>query len=78
MASIHRRPYFRLSLCVAQAGPTIDAMADDKTMERSRYRVIVIGGGHAGAEAAWAAANLLAEPHAVALVTLDPAKIGVM
>jgi tRNA uridine 5-carboxymethylaminomethyl modification enzyme len=47
-----------------------------------RYRVIVIGGGHAGAEAAWAAANLLpAErfgPGAVALVTIDPAKIGVM
>ncbi len=54
---------------------------------RQDYRVIVIGGGHAGAEAAWAAANLLppqtrpgsAEPRAtVALVTLDPAKIGVM
>ncbi|MDQ7013444.1 MAG: FAD-dependent oxidoreductase [Planctomycetota bacterium] len=54
---------------------------------RQNYRVIVIGGGHAGAEAAWAAANLLppqtrrgsAEPRAtVALVTLDPAKIGVM
>ncbi|HMN40821.1 MAG TPA: FAD-dependent oxidoreductase [Phycisphaerales bacterium] len=45
---------------------------------RDRYRVIVIGGGHAGVEAAWAAANLLPEPHSVALVTLDPAKIGVM
>ncbi len=54
---------------------------------RQDYRVIVIGGGHAGAEAAWAAANLLppeprpgsAEPRAtVALVTLDPATIGVM
>ncbi|MEN0020906.1 MAG: tRNA uridine-5-carboxymethylaminomethyl(34) synthesis enzyme MnmG, partial [Planctomycetota bacterium] len=46
------------------------------------YRVIVIGGGHAGVEAAWAAANMLAgEPDAagsVALVTLDPGKIGVM
>ncbi len=38
----------------------------------------MIGGGHAGVEAAWAAANLLGEPSAVALVTLDPAKIGVM
>jgi len=55
-----------------------------------RYEVIVIGGGHAGVEAAWAAANLLgtsplrgetrhgvASP-TVALVTLDPSKIGVM
>ncbi|MBC7835517.1 MAG: tRNA uridine-5-carboxymethylaminomethyl(34) synthesis enzyme MnmG [Phycisphaerales bacterium] len=46
------------------------------------FQVIVIGGGHAGVEAAWAAANLLpvAPNHAptVALVTLDPAKIGVM
>ncbi|HZW09433.1 MAG TPA: FAD-dependent oxidoreductase [Phycisphaerales bacterium] len=45
---------------------------------RTEYRVIVIGGGHAGVEAAWAAANLLPEPGSVALVTLDPAKIGVM
>ena len=37
-----------------------------------------IGGGHAGAEAAWAAANLLPERASVALVTTDPAKIGVM
>jgi tRNA uridine 5-carboxymethylaminomethyl modification enzyme len=46
------------------------------------YNVIVIGGGHAGAEAAWAAANLLdpraGKPATVALVTLDPAKVGVM
>ncbi len=48
-----------------------------------RYEVIVIGGGHAGVEAAWAAANLL-PTHGqdaratVALVTLDPSKIGVM
>ena len=39
------------------------------------YDVIVIGGGHAGAEAAWAAANLGAR---VALVTMDPTKIGAM
>jgi len=38
---------------------------------------VVIGGGHAGVEAAWAAAHL--SPNAcVALVTLDPTKIGVM
>ncbi|MEZ6241754.1 MAG: tRNA uridine-5-carboxymethylaminomethyl(34) synthesis enzyme MnmG [Phycisphaerales bacterium] len=43
-----------------------------------RYRVIVVGGGHAGVEAAWAAANLLPEPAGIALVTLAPAKVGVM
>ena len=42
------------------------------------YKVIVIGGGHAGAEAAWAAANLLREPGSVALVTANPARIGAM
>lgn len=39
------------------------------------FDLIVIGGGHAGAEAAWAAANLGAR---TALVTMDPAKIGTM
>ncbi len=40
-----------------------------------QFDVVVIGGGHAGAEAAWAAANTGAS---VALLTLDPSKIGVM
>jgi tRNA uridine 5-carboxymethylaminomethyl modification enzyme len=52
-----------------------------RVIER-RHQVIVIGGGHAGAEAAWVAANLLPAdrfgPGAVALVTIDPSKIGVM
>ena len=39
------------------------------------YDVIVIGGGHAGAEAAWAVANLGAN---VALITMNPDKIGAM
>ena len=48
-------------------------------MKASRFQVIVIGGGHAGLEAAWSAANALGgAPGSVALVTLDPAKIGVM
>ncbi len=47
-------------------------------MSMHRYEVVVVGGGHAGVEAAWSAANALGRPHAVALVTLDPAKIGVM
>jgi tRNA uridine 5-carboxymethylaminomethyl modification enzyme len=42
------------------------------------FDVIVIGGGHAGAEAAWAAANVLGRPGSVALVTQDPATVGVM
>jgi tRNA uridine 5-carboxymethylaminomethyl modification enzyme len=42
------------------------------------FEVLVIGGGHAGVEAAWAAANLLPGPGTVALVTIDPTKIGVM
>ncbi len=43
-----------------------------------RHDVIVIGGGHAGVEAAWAAASALGEGGRVALVTMDPAKIGAM
>lgn len=39
------------------------------------FDIIIIGGGHAGAEAAWAGANLGAS---VALVTLDPTKVGAM
>ncbi len=42
---------------------------------RTDFDIIVIGGGHAGAEAAWAAARLGAS---TALVTLDPARIGQM
>ncbi|MEM8836260.1 MAG: tRNA uridine-5-carboxymethylaminomethyl(34) synthesis enzyme MnmG [Planctomycetota bacterium] len=40
-----------------------------------QFDVIVIGGGHAGVEAAHAAANIGVR---TALVTLDPSKIGVM
>src|SRR5580658_5777358 len=42
---------------------------------KSEYDIIVIGGGHAGAEAAWAASRLGAS---VALITLDPARVGQM
>ena len=42
---------------------------------KSSYDILVIGGGHAGAEAAWAASKLGAS---VALITLDPARIGQM
>ncbi|MEQ8315930.1 MAG: tRNA uridine-5-carboxymethylaminomethyl(34) synthesis enzyme MnmG [Phycisphaerales bacterium] len=42
------------------------------------HQVIVIGGGHAGAEAAWAVANLLGGEKSVALVTLRIDTIGAM
>jgi tRNA uridine 5-carboxymethylaminomethyl modification enzyme len=42
---------------------------------RADYDIIVIGGGHAGAEAAWAASRL---SESVALITLDPTRIGAM
>ena len=41
------------------------------------YDVIVIGGGHAGVEAAWAASSLLQDGK-IALVTMDASTIGVM
>lgn len=51
--------------------------------EAAFYDVVVIGGGHAGAEAAWAAANLLFPSRGgpmgrVALITMDPSKTGAM
>src|SRR6478609_7277642 len=42
---------------------------------REDYDIVVIGGGHAGAEAAWAASRLGAR---TALITLDPARTGQM
>ena len=39
------------------------------------YDVVVVGGGHAGLEAAWAAAALGVR---VALVTVNPDRIGMM
>ncbi|MSR43988.1 MAG: tRNA uridine-5-carboxymethylaminomethyl(34) synthesis enzyme MnmG [Phycisphaerales bacterium] len=46
------------------------------------WSVIVIGGGHAGIEAAWAASSALASAGAndaqVLLITMDPAMIGAM
>ena len=47
-------------------------------MDIQTFEVLVIGGGHAGVEAAWAAANLLHGNTTVGLVTIDPSKIGVM
>ncbi|HEX3355925.1 MAG TPA: tRNA uridine-5-carboxymethylaminomethyl(34) synthesis enzyme MnmG [Tepidisphaeraceae bacterium] len=44
-------------------------------MANREYDILVIGGGHAGAEAAWAASRLGAQ---TALITLDEKKIGQM
>jgi tRNA uridine 5-carboxymethylaminomethyl modification enzyme len=46
---------------------------------RQFYDVIVIGGGHAGTEAAWAAASVVAADGShIALITMDASKIGTM
>lgn len=51
-------------------------------MMRTHYDVIVIGGGHAGTEAAWAAASVIARQSSgdgrVALITMNPSTIGAM
>ncbi len=44
-------------------------------MTAQRFDIIIIGGGHAGAEAAWAASRL---GLSAALVTLDPGRIAAM
>ncbi len=50
--------------------------------EMSAWSVIVIGGGHAGAEAAWAASSALASAGAhdavVIMITMDPSTVGAM
>ncbi len=44
----------------------------------TRFDVVVIGGGHAGAEAARAAAAALGDGGRVALVSMEPARLGQM
>ncbi len=44
-------------------------------MKSITFDIVVIGGGHAGAEAAWVASRL---GGSVALITLDPSRIGQM
>ncbi len=46
--------------------------------DSQRFDILVIGGGHAGAEAAWAASHMLGERGTVAMVTMDPLAIGRM
>ncbi len=69
---------------VVSPGPPIGCSTLRGCCEQSgvncAFDVIVIGGGHAGVEAAWAADAILSQrPGArVALLTLDPSKVGVM
>ncbi len=46
--------------------------------ESEHYDAVVVGGGHAGAEAARAALSVLGPHGRVALVTMDPSRIGAM
>ena len=51
-------------------------MLDDRNFD-----LIVVGGGHAGLEAAWAAAGILASAGRrprVAMITMEPSRIGTM
>ena len=50
---------------------------DPRSAQASRT-IVVVGGGHAGTEAARAAAAALAGEGRVVLVTMDPSKIGAM
>jgi tRNA uridine 5-carboxymethylaminomethyl modification enzyme len=50
----------------------------DMRSNETHFGVVVVGGGHAGAEAAWAASRLLGDRGKVAMVTMDPKAIGRM
>ncbi len=50
----------------------------DEITSADHFDVVVVGGGHAGAEAARAALSVLGTDARVALVTMDPTRIGAM
>ena len=53
-------------------------MDGGRLSSENRCDVVVVGGGHAGVEAAWAASHVLGDEGRVVLITMDPSKIGVM
>ena len=65
----------RRRVCLDIPIPTRDDRSASKMSTNSQYDVVVIGGGHAGAEAAHAAAVLGAR---TALVTMSAASIAGM
>ncbi len=58
--------------------PTSSPAAFPPPLARDAFDVIVVGGGHAGTEAARAAASALGANGRVALVSMEPARIGQM
>src|SRR5215212_416851 len=61
--------------CKFRRGSSYRTLVRRNRLMVRHYDIVVICGGHAGAEAAWAGARLGAT---VALVTLDPARVGQM
>ncbi len=54
------------------------AVGLEPSLGRRDFDLVIVGGGHAGAEAAWAASTMLAGAGRVALITMDPQAIGRM
>jgi tRNA uridine 5-carboxymethylaminomethyl modification enzyme len=66
---------FRVSALSLPTNPSSIPISTDASTMHQDYDIVVIGGGHAGAEAAWAASRLGCR---TALVTLDPSRIAQM